>query len=83
MVLSLGSGTHGFTLDPAVGEFILSHPSMRVKERGNIYSINEGYTALWDPAVTQYVHDKKYPQVEHNAQHATVLMALIDRCCWQ
>lgn len=62
MVLSLGSGTNGFTLDPAVGEFILSHPLMRVKERGNIYSINEGYTATWDPAVTQYVHDKKYPQ---------------------
>ncbi|GAV09376.1 hypothetical protein RvY_18926 [Ramazzottius varieornatus] len=62
LVLSLGSGTHGFTLDPAVGEFILSHPTMRVKERGNIYSINEGYTALWDPAVTQYVHEKKYPQ---------------------
>ncbi|XP_055347506.1 fructose-1,6-bisphosphatase 1-like [Paramacrobiotus metropolitanus] len=62
MVISDGNGTHGFTLDPAVGEFILSHPNMRVKERGNTFSINEGYAALWDPALTEYVHSKKFPQ---------------------
>ncbi|CAL8068191.1 unnamed protein product [Calicophoron daubneyi] len=62
MVLSVGSGVHGFTLDTSVGEFILTHPNIRVKERGNIYSINEGYTHLWDDAIKEYVHEKKFPQ---------------------
>ncbi|OQV22681.1 Fructose-1,6-bisphosphatase 1 [Hypsibius exemplaris] len=41
IVISVGNGSHGFTLDSSVGEFILSHPNMQCKERGNTYSINE------------------------------------------
>ncbi|CAH8598320.1 unnamed protein product [Heterobilharzia americana] len=62
LVLSLGTGVHGFTLDPAIGEFILTHPNIRVKPRGNIYSINEGYASLWDNAITEYIKRKKFPQ---------------------
>ena len=48
MVYTTGHGVHGFTLDPTVGEFLLSHPNMKIKERGKIYSINEGNHAYWD-----------------------------------
>ncbi|KAL3199174.1 hypothetical protein MRX96_014129 [Rhipicephalus microplus] len=62
VVLSLGQGVNGFMLDPAMGEFILTDPDMKVKPRGKIYSINEGYAGTWDPAVTEYVQKKKFPE---------------------
>jgi len=47
-VYSSGSGVHGFTLDPSIGEFFLSHPDMKIPEQGNIYSVNEGNQIIWD-----------------------------------
>lgn len=43
LVYTTGKGVNGFTLDPSIGEFCLSHPNMRIPEDGTIYSINEGY----------------------------------------
>ncbi|KAA0193839.1 Fructose-1 6-bisphosphatase isozyme [Fasciolopsis buskii] len=63
LVLSVGTGVHGFALDSSVGEFILTHPNIKVNPRGNIYSINEGYAIHWDKAITEYVHEKKFPKV--------------------
>ncbi|MDR2051074.1 MAG: class 1 fructose-bisphosphatase [Deltaproteobacteria bacterium] len=48
MVYSTGQGVHGFTLDPSVGEFLLSHPDMQIPRQGNIYSANDGNYTLWD-----------------------------------
>jgi fructose-1,6-bisphosphatase I len=48
LVLSTGQGVHGFTLDPEVGEFFLSHPGLQCPERGSTYSINEGNYTRWD-----------------------------------
>ncbi|XP_054288259.1 fructose-1,6-bisphosphatase 1-like isoform X2 [Macrosteles quadrilineatus] len=64
MVLALGrgSGVNGFMLDPAIGEFILTDPNIRLPSKGKIYSINEGYTHLWDPAIREYVDRKKDPK---------------------
>jgi fructose-1,6-bisphosphatase I len=42
MVYSTGNGVNGFTLDPAIGEFCLSHPNIQTPEDGKIYSVNEG-----------------------------------------
>jgi fructose-1,6-bisphosphatase I len=61
LVLSLGYGVNGFLYDPSIGEFILTDPDMKVPERGNIYSINEGYSAQWEPHVREYVEAKKDP----------------------
>jgi len=47
-VYSSGNGVHGFTLDPSLGEFFLSHPDIKIPDRGNIYSVNEGNTYNWD-----------------------------------
>jgi fructose-1,6-bisphosphatase I len=54
LVLSTGNGVHGFTLDPSVGEFFLSHPNLRCPDRGNTYSINEGNFARWDERVKKW-----------------------------
>ena len=48
MVYSTGDGVHGFTLYPSVGEFLLSHPGIRIPEKGKTYSVNEGYYGYWD-----------------------------------
>ncbi len=47
-VFSSGNGVHGFTLDPSVGEFILSHPDIKTPPKGRIYSVNEGNYQYWD-----------------------------------
>ncbi|XP_045538772.1 fructose-1,6-bisphosphatase 1 [Papilio machaon] len=63
MVLSLGrgKGVNGFMYDPSIGEFILTDPNMKIPEKGNIYSINEGYSAEWDKGLKSYIETKKCP----------------------
>ncbi len=50
-VYSTGNGVHGFTLDPSVGEFLLSNENMRIPEKGKEYSVNEGNYNKWDKKV--------------------------------
>jgi len=46
-VYTTGEGVHGFTLDPSIGEFYLSHPDIKIPPKGSTYSINEGNFGLW------------------------------------
>lgn len=62
LVYSTGAGVHGFTLDPGLGEFLLSHPNLRIPRRGSIYSVNEGNQAWWDDATRRYVEHLKSPE---------------------
>ncbi|MGN6181936.1 MAG: class 1 fructose-bisphosphatase [Mucilaginibacter sp.] len=64
LVYTTGKGVNGFTLDPSIGEFCLSHPDMRIPEDGEIYSINEGYYAHFPEGVKKYI---KHCQVEDDA----------------
>lgn len=54
-VYTTGVGVHGFTLDPTVGEFLLSHENIRIPKKGKIYSVNEGNFDNWDDGVKRYV----------------------------
>jgi len=48
LVFTTGAGVHGFTLDPSIGEFLLSHPNLKMPTPGKrVYSVNEGYTSKW------------------------------------
>ncbi|EYC37545.1 hypothetical protein Y032_0781g2305 [Ancylostoma ceylanicum] len=67
VVLSTGHGVNGFMLDPSIGEFILTHPKMRVPEKGKVYSINEGYARFWSKGLTEYIHTRKFPEVSLTA----------------
>ena len=53
MVYTTGQGAHGFTLDPSIGEFLLSHPNIRTPEMGRYFSVNDSYYAMWDESVKQ------------------------------
>ncbi len=55
MVYTTGHGVHGFTLDPAFGEYLLSHPNIRTPKKGKIYSINEGNYKYWHPGLKKYI----------------------------
>jgi fructose-1,6-bisphosphatase I len=54
-VYTTGQGVHGFTLDPSVGEFLLSHENITIPKKGKTYSINEGNYYLWDSKMQEYV----------------------------
>ena len=66
LVYTTGKGVNGFTLDPSIGEFCLSHPEMQIPKTGHIYSINEGYYVHFPQGVKSYI---KYCQVEDEATH--------------
>lgn len=62
MVYTTGSGVHGFTLYPSVGEFLLSHENIRIPKKGKIYSVNEGNFPYWDEktrALVEYFRGKE------------------------
>ena len=64
LVYTTGRGVNGFTLDPSIGEFCLSHPDMKCPDTGTIYSINEGNYIQFPEGVKQYI---KYCQVDDQA----------------
>jgi len=55
LVYSTGDGVNGFTLDPSIGEFCLSHPNMRIPAKGNYYSVNQGYYLKFDLEMRRYI----------------------------
>ncbi|MBC7398834.1 MAG: class 1 fructose-bisphosphatase [Mucilaginibacter sp.] len=61
LVYTTGKGVNGFTLDPSIGEFCLSHPDLQIPKTGTIYSVNEGNYVHFPKGVKQYI---KYCQVE-------------------
>ncbi len=61
MVYTTGNGVSGFTLDPSVGEFLLSHPEIRIPSRGKIFSANMGYWDYWDEGVKNYFRYLRKP----------------------
>jgi fructose-1,6-bisphosphatase I len=64
LVYTTGDGVHGFTFDPSIGEFLLSHENITMPKRGKIYSVNEGNYRYWFDGVKKYV---KYLQEEDKA----------------
>ena len=55
MVYTAGDGVHGFTLDPAFGEFLLSHENIKTPKTANIYSLNEGNYKYWHRGLKKYI----------------------------
>jgi fructose-1,6-bisphosphatase I len=55
IVYSTGNGVHGFTLDPSVGEFFLSHENIRIPEKSKYFSVNEGNFNYWRPEMREFV----------------------------
>lgn len=56
MVYSTGQGVHGFTLDPSLGEFLLSHPDISMADEPKYYSVNQSYEQYWSEGVRRFTH---------------------------
>jgi len=65
MVYTVGNGVHGFTLDPSVGEFLLSHENIKIPETGNTFSVNEGNYNYWSEDIRRYIDFLKDPEAGH------------------
>lgn len=61
LVLSFGKGVNGYTLDAALGEFILTHGDIQIPTRGKIYSFNEGNAMFYHEPVKKYLESIKFP----------------------
>src|SRR5690606_11457880 len=59
LVYTTGNGVNGFTLDPSIGVFCLSHPNMQIPKDGSIYSVNEGNYFDFPEPVRKYIDDCK------------------------
>ncbi len=77
LVYTAGQGVHGFTLDPAVGEFFLSHENIRIPTKGKIYSVNEGNTYLWSEGVRRWVEGMKTPGPDGKPYSARYVGSLV------
>ena len=69
------SGVNGFTLDPSVGEYYLSHPNIRLGEQSKIYSINEAYSAQWSDGLRSYIQSLKAPERGSSMRYIGSLVA--------
>jgi fructose-1,6-bisphosphatase I len=56
LVYTSGSGVHGFTLDPMIGEFLLTHPNIHIPENPKYYSVNHGNETYWSTGLVKYTH---------------------------
>jgi fructose-1,6-bisphosphatase I len=74
-VLSTGYGVHGFTLDPSVGEFLLSHPDIKMPAQGKYYSVNESNAYKWSDSVRKYVSSLKDSRHKYSARYIGSLVA--------
>jgi fructose-1,6-bisphosphatase I len=83
LVYTTGQGVHGFTLDPTIGEFLLSHPDIRSPEVGRYYSVNESHWNKWEPGMQRVVGAFKNGDhgrvVAKNARYIGSLVADIHR----
>ena len=68
LVLTVGKGTHGFTLDREVGNFILTHPDMQVPEDTSEFAINASNARFWEPPVQRYVTECKNGRTDVRAR---------------
>lgn len=77
LVYTTGQGVHGFTLDPTIGEFLLSHPDIRTPEAGRYYSVNESHWPGWSDGVHQVVAGFKNGTPTAPAKNARYIGSLV------
>jgi fructose-1,6-bisphosphatase I len=82
LVLTTGSGVDGFTLDASLGEFVLTHPDIKIPPRGKIYSFNEGNSMYFTEPVVRYLESIKYPKsgkLPYSARYIGSMVADVHR----
>ena len=59
LVFTVGQGVHGFTLEPSIGEYLLSNENIRIPSKGKVYSVNEGNYHRWPSGTQKYLDSLK------------------------
>jgi fructose-1,6-bisphosphatase I len=75
LVYSTGQGVNGLTLDPSIGEYILSHPNMKIPQKNAVYSTNESYSPHWSPELQNYITELKTSEHPPTARYIGSLVA--------
>lgn len=71
LVFTMGNGVNGFTLDPQIGEFVMTHPDIQVPTRGKIYSFNEANANEWPAGLQTYVQKLKTGTGESGVKYSS------------
>lgn len=79
LVLTTGNGVDGFTLDPNIGEFLLTHPHIQVPKKRSIYSVNEGNFAKWEPWFREYLQHIKGSKKPYSSRYIGSMVADVHR----
>jgi len=82
LVYSIGRGVHAFTLDPSLGEFILSNENIRIPEHGPVYSVNEGNFWQWEESMRDYIR-YVHRHEGYTARYSGALVGDIHRILFQ
>jgi fructose-1,6-bisphosphatase I len=77
LVYTTGQGAHGFTLDPSIGEFLLSHQDIRVPSSGRYLSVNDSYERLWDEKVRSLMRRYRGLDGERRAMNVRYVGSLV------
>ena len=77
LVYTTGQGAHGFTLDPSIGEFLLSHPNIRIPTKGRYLSVNNSYEQNWDDNVTALMRRYRGLDGERKAMNVRYVGSLV------
>ncbi|KAI0116041.1 inositol phosphatase [Hypoxylon sp. NC0597] len=78
LVITMKGGTvNGFTLDTSFGEFILTHPNMRIPKKRAIYSVNEGNSLYWEEKTKAYFNSLKFPQGDGKPYSARYIGSMV------
>jgi fructose-1,6-bisphosphatase I len=77
LVYTTGQGVHGFTLDPSIGEFLLSHPNIRIPDPGRYLSVNDSYEQYWDEPVKALMRRYRGLEGERKAMSVRYVGSLV------
>src|SRR6478736_6684029 len=77
LVYTTGQGVHGFTLDPSIGEFLLSHPNIRIPNSGRYLSVNDSYERLWSEDVRALMRRYRGLDGERTAMNVRYVGSLV------
>ncbi len=77
LVYTTGQGAHGFTLDPSIGEFLLSHPNISIPTEGRYLSVNDSYEQHWDSQVKQLMRHYRALEGDRKALNVRYVGSLV------
>jgi len=77
LVYTTGQGVHGFTLDPTIGEFLLSHPDIRIPDPGRYLSVNDAYEQYWDEGTRSLMRRYRGLEGERRAMSVRYVGSLV------